>query len=436
MISGIPGFATAPSTLPTPLQGPFLSQRAPLFPSPKDPQSQASPEAPWVSRVGFGTYRLALPHQGEVFELGSRALMQALDQGCNLIDTAANYMDGQSEILIGQVLREKEAEKPGFRSSLVVVSKVGYVQGRTMEWVEAQALQGIDIPGVLKLNPQLWYCLSPEYIQAQCDRSLQRLQCQTLDVYLLHNPEYILQYWLSQKLALEEARSRFYASMEKAFVALESLRSQGKIKYYGVSSNSLAEPKEGPTHVGLAQLWELAQKCGSAEGFKVVQTPLNWLEPGFLFMPALSMGDTSLLEFAQEKSMGVLINRPFNAFYNDGLIRMTRPPAHRVSQAKSQPELQSGLANWTTLSHDLETLAEEHLQELPTFEPGKPLSQRVINLLTSLPGITATLCGMRRPEYVEDVQLALKLPKIPKAKSVLSQIFSDLEFHGEKPVAP
>ena len=35
-----------------------------------------------------------------------------------------------------------------------------------------------------------WHCLHPEFLQDQLTRSLDRLQLETLDVCLLHNPEY------------------------------------------------------------------------------------------------------------------------------------------------------------------------------------------------------------------------------------------------------
>ena len=51
------------------------------------------------SRLGFGTYRVDT-------EAGHReALTKALLEGCNVIDTSTNYMDGESERLVGSVLQ-------------------------------------------------------------------------------------------------------------------------------------------------------------------------------------------------------------------------------------------------------------------------------------------------------------------------------------------
>src|ERR1700730_11366230 len=52
------------------------------------------------SPVGFGTYRCDV----RVAEHRA-ALLKAIRMGCNLIDTSANYADGNAERMIGQALR-------------------------------------------------------------------------------------------------------------------------------------------------------------------------------------------------------------------------------------------------------------------------------------------------------------------------------------------
>ena len=54
-----------------------------------------------TSRIGFGGYRIDLEEADH-----REALIKALREGCNLIDTSTNYGDGDSERLIGAVLAE------------------------------------------------------------------------------------------------------------------------------------------------------------------------------------------------------------------------------------------------------------------------------------------------------------------------------------------
>src|SRR5690606_10339053 len=89
-----------------------------------------------VSLVGFGTYRVSTrePEQRE-------ALRKALLEGCNLIDTSTNYMDGGAESLIGEVLAELFESGDLQRDEVVVVSKIGYVQGSNLVLAERRETQ-------------------------------------------------------------------------------------------------------------------------------------------------------------------------------------------------------------------------------------------------------------------------------------------------------
>ena len=72
-----------------------------------------------TSSLGFGSYRI-----DDQTSEHTAALGKALLGGVNLIDTSTNYTDGSSESCIGNVLAQQQREE------LIVVSKVGYVQGQ------------------------------------------------------------------------------------------------------------------------------------------------------------------------------------------------------------------------------------------------------------------------------------------------------------------
>ena len=79
-----------------------------------------------VSQAGFGGYRIS----AGVAEHAA-ALQHALISGIDLIDTSANYADGGSEELVGQVLAHMVDSGELRREAVVVVSKAGYLQGKT-----------------------------------------------------------------------------------------------------------------------------------------------------------------------------------------------------------------------------------------------------------------------------------------------------------------
>ena len=89
-----------------------------------------------TSVIGFGGYRI--DSKGETHRA---ALRQALRRGVNLIDTSSNYTDGESESLIGEMLGDDSADPPEDaprRSGIILVSKVGYVQGQNMKLADLE----------------------------------------------------------------------------------------------------------------------------------------------------------------------------------------------------------------------------------------------------------------------------------------------------------
>ncbi len=262
------GFATAQATKPSAqsLGRVFESRRRVLYPS-----------GPSVSPVGFGSYRVGYAkHLG--FPESAQALELALRKGMNLIDTSSNYGFGQSELLIGKTLSKLFQENILTRENIVLVSKVGYVQGANLELAKTKELQGIPFLEMTKFGEEIWHCIHPQFIHDQIERSLTRLNVSTLDVYLLHNPEYMLKRFELDGLEVNKARELFYARLKQSFIALEELVAAGKIKAYGISSNNLGAPEEEYAAVSIKKVHETAVAISSEHHFKVVQFPLNWIE--------------------------------------------------------------------------------------------------------------------------------------------------------------
>lgn len=123
-----------------------------------------------VSPVGFGAYRVSdtIPEHAE-------SLRKALLSGSNLIDTSSNYTDGGSERLIGRVVAELIAAGSLKRDEIVLVTKAGYVQGANMTEARARAEAGQPYPEIVEYDSSCWHCISPEFLENQLLRSLDRL---------------------------------------------------------------------------------------------------------------------------------------------------------------------------------------------------------------------------------------------------------------------
>jgi aryl-alcohol dehydrogenase-like predicted oxidoreductase len=123
-----------------------------------------------------------------------RAIHTALDLGVNFFDTAANYGAGHSERILGQALL-------GRRDQTVIATKFGHIIDEVNKTVYGDDSQ--VIPNV----------------RGDVENSLRRLQTDYIDVYQLHGGAY------PAELAPELRE------------ILEDLVSQGKIRWYGWSTD-------------------------------------------------------------------------------------------------------------------------------------------------------------------------------------------------------
>ena len=187
-----------------------------------------------ASICGFGSYRIDDGiHQHKL------ALEKAVLSGINVIDTSSNYSDGGSEILIGKVLNNLIDQNQILRDEIILVSKGGYLQGTNLKQAMHREQTGKAFKDIVKCSPDLWHCISPDFLENQISLSLERLKLDKIDVYLLHNPEYFLTY--SVIFDPERREREYYRRIKDAFIFLESEVSKGRISYYGISSNTFAE---------------------------------------------------------------------------------------------------------------------------------------------------------------------------------------------------
>jgi hypothetical protein len=272
-----------------------------------------------VAPLGFGGYRVHVDAP-----LHRQALEEALRAGVQLIDTSTNYGDGGSERLVGEVLAAQTAAGVVDRAATVVVTKIGYVQGEALALARRR-----EYPEMVRYQDECWHCLHPTWLADQLAASRARLGLATVDVVLLHNPEYFLVDRRNRAGGVDAAaRAEFDARLRAAFASLEQAAARGEIGWYGVSSNGFAAAADAPERTELAGMLRLAREVGGEHHrFAVAQLPLNLFERA-----ALAPG--AALDVAAAADLAVLANRPLNAFVADP-PRMVR--LAEVTGPKGQP---------------------------------------------------------------------------------------------------
>ena len=153
-----------------------------------------------VSLLSFGSW---VTFHKQIEDNSADALMGlAYDNGVNFFDNAEGYALGESEKMMGRVLKAKGWD----RTSYIVSSKVFF------GW------RGND-------NKPNQTGLSRKHITEACHEALQRLQVDYLDLYFCHRPD--------KNVPIEEV-----------VWAMNHLLQQGKILYWGTSEWSAQEIME------------------------------------------------------------------------------------------------------------------------------------------------------------------------------------------------
>ncbi|TAJ25213.1 MAG: DUF255 domain-containing protein [Nitrospirae bacterium] len=373
-----------------------------------------------VSKLGFGGYRVDAEEPEH-----RAALVKALREGCNLIDTSTNYTDGESERLVGSVLAELIALGNLTREEIIVVSKIGYVQGRNLKQAEAREKAGKPYPDMVKYGEGIWHCLHPEFLADQLHGSLDRLGLSTLDVCLLHNPEYFLSDAMHRGEdrsadRIDELRRQFYDRLRQAFAYFESQVAAGRLRYYGVSSNTCTASSENPESTSLHLMLDAARAAARQAGveahhFSVLQCPMNLLESGALLTANTGPdGKQTPLELAQKAGIAILLNRPLNAMPAKGgtMIRLAELPIEPSAVSfESQKDTVAGLE-------------QEYRREIAPQVPhsGQGLSpQEYFTWADELAKIRPRVQSLEHWEQVENQMIA---PHINQVLRALTQIMT------------
>lgn len=272
-----------------------------------------------LSNLGFGGYRI-----DDRVEEHYNALYKAIINGITLIDTSANYSDGRSEILIGNVISDLISANKIKREEITIVTKGGYIQGQNYKFALKRKEQGKPFNDVVELEEGLWHSISPDFLEDQINRQLFRLNQSEdfgyIDVYLLHNPEYFLKWAEVNEYESASTLDEYYSRIKKAFEFLEEKVSEGKIMSYGVSSNSFPRNISKFDFTSLDKIVDCANRVKTDNNFKYIELPFNLIESNALLEKNNS--GRSVLESAEEHEIKVLINRPLNAITSIGLIRL------------------------------------------------------------------------------------------------------------------
>jgi len=265
----------------------------------------------------------------------ARMIDAALDGGIDMIDVADVYAGGESERIVGNALAAN-----GRRDAIVLATKVGMPRG--------------------KGDPAQWH--RREHIVASCDRSLESLRTDRIDLYQLHRPTFA------------------DVPQEETLAALGELIDAGKVRFVGCSTH--------PAWMVMEAL-AIAEREGLPR-YVSEQPPYNLLDRRVEneLLPLCRKYDLAVLPWSPLGG-GILANR-----YADGV-----PDGSRATR---RPQVLDRVT----------PRAVEVGRELTALAADRGLTPTQLALLwcKDQPGVTAPIIGPRTMEQLDDA-----LPVLPMA---------------------
>ena len=292
-----------------------------------------------VSAISFGAWAIG-GFWGEVDdEQSMQALHAAVDEGVNFIDTADVYGDGRSERLIARLKRERPGEQI---------------------WVPTKSGR--------RLPQQTCEGYSRENLTSWIDRSLQNLEAEAIDLLQLHCPPPAL-----------------YRQAE-VFGILDEMVAEGKLRYYGVSVETVEEALDAMRHPGVQS----------------VQIIFNM----FRLKPA-----ERVFPEAQARQVGILARVPLASGLLTGKLRRDSTfPADDHRQFNRQGELFDKGETFSGVPYEIGLEAVERLR--PLVPAGATLTQLALRWILMFDAVTCAIPGAKNEQQARDNARAALLPPL------------------------
>lgn len=235
-----------------------------------------------ITRIGFGAW--AIGGGNWAFAWGPQddgqaieAIRRSVEAGMNWVDTAAVYGLGHSEELVGKAIK-------GMSQKPYIFTKCGLVWNENR--ITSQSLKAASI-------------------RKECEASLRRLDIDVIDLYQVHWP--------------------VDGDIEEAWEMMATLKSEGKVRWIGVSNYSIAQ----------------MEKCRAIAPVSSLQPPYSLISREY---------EKETLPYCLEHNIGVIVYSPMGsglltgAMTKERIASMPSDDWRRRSPYFNEPALSKNLA--------------------------------------------------------------------------------------------
>lgn len=303
-----------------------------------------------VSVISFGAWAIGGTWGTVDDEVSLKALHAAIDSGVNFIDTADVYGDGHSERLIARLRRERP------RDTIYVATKAGR-----------------------RLSPTLANH-TRENLTAWVERSLKNLDVEALDLLQLHCPH------------------RDVYDAPEVFGILDDLVTAGKLRYYGVSVETVDEALR-------------AIRYPNVQSVQIIFNMLR-LKPAEQFFAA-----------AQQAQVGIIARVPLASGLLTG--KLTRQSTFAPDDHRAFNRDGAAFDKGETFSGVPYEQALDVVDELKKLVPARmTLAQFALRWITMFEAVTCAIPGAKTPEQaIANIQAADAPPIPPETMQAVQAVY-------------
>lgn len=220
-----------------------------------------------TSKLSIGLYQGADNDEVD-FQL-SNVIQRAIINGINNFDVAPNYRNTRSEIILGNILNSmKELQ-------ISISTKGGFVpfdfSDTTINESNYIKTNYIDKELVTKETFDYYHFQSfdPRYLEHEFNMSLSRLKVDIIDLYYIHNPEYLLS---------RMNKEQFLKHMNVVFLWLKEKIENNKIKQFGISTWDGFFYEDTTKRLQLCDFVDIAIENNISDYFIAIQFPFSLLK--------------------------------------------------------------------------------------------------------------------------------------------------------------
>ncbi|MFQ5716848.1 MAG: hypothetical protein ACE5GQ_07060, partial [Nitrospinales bacterium] len=207
----------------------------------------------------------------------------------NVIETSQDETNGQDELMLGDALNallDKGAADP---EGLFFIVKSGLIREMNGRLADEMEKRKTPFPEVVRLSSNDRFCLHPDFLEDQLNRSLHRLGVGAVDLFLMRIPPS-----LPELIGREEC----CRIIRQASLCLQNECDRGRLRGFGLSAQGLAHSPASSQYLSLA---EIVSQNRDLEGFQAVEFKANFIE-NMAFQP----GESGINLVEQAKSLGLL----------------------------------------------------------------------------------------------------------------------------------